>query len=231
MWRGTNLNFLKSYFFVKTQQQNTIHGIWKDTQILRKEIADFPLFHSRAKILVRNMKCMSQHTKRIFKHVTVMEASVGWRMGVVEMIGITGITLIHVPRDGERREVATLMWQNSSLSRGSKRQLLPKEWQAGRWGWLQPGQWWGAALHMNMVGRGWWVHQHSLTRQEVNQIQGPHKEYCQEEMDPGPKPELDTRLRHGSKVHPGDRDKDRTGDKEQGSAVPIQANNLHSLIF
>lgn len=65
----------------------------------------------------------------------------------------------------------------------------------------------------------------------MNQIQGPHKEYSQEEMDPGAEPELDTRLQHRSKVHPGDRAKDRTGDKQQGSAMPIQANNLHSLLF
>lgn len=68
----------------------------------------------------------------------------------------------------------------------------------------------------------------SHIRQEVNQIQVPHKEYSQKETDPGP--ELDTRLQRGSKIHSGDRAKDRTGDKQQGSIMPIHANNLH-LIF
>ena len=50
-------------------------------------------------------------------------------------------------------------------------------------------------------------------------------------MDPGPELELNTRLQHGSKVHPGDKAKDGTGDKKEGSAMIRQANNLHLLLF
>lgn len=33
------------------------------------------------------------------------------------------------------------------------------------------------------------------------------------------------------KVHPGEKDKNRTGDKQQSSPVLIQVNNLHLLLF
>lgn len=72
--------------------------------------------------------------------------------------------------------------------------------QTGRWGWPHPGQWWSIVLRgMDMVGGAWWVHQHSQTRQQLNQIQSSHQDYHQEEIDPGPEPELDIRLQHGAK--------------------------------
>lgn len=43
---------------------------------------------------------MRQHTKRIFKHVTVMEASVGRRTGVVETIGIIDNMFLEILKGG-----------------------------------------------------------------------------------------------------------------------------------
>lgn len=83
------------------------------------------------------MRCRSQHTKRIFKHVPVMEASAGWRTGIVERIGIILATYSWgCWKEGiEYAEVTEQL-----IVQGSKRQLLPEGGQAGGWGWPQPGR-------------------------------------------------------------------------------------------
>lgn len=83
----------------------------------------------------------------------------------------------------------------------------------------------GAVLQgMNVVGRAQWVHQHFQDRQEVHQIHRKgtvSRKWIQVQSQS---------WTQGYNMDPKSI-QDRTGDMQPGGAMPVQANNLHSLIF
>lgn len=166
------------------------------------------------------MRCTSQHTKRIFEHVPVMEASSGWRMGVVERIGIILATYSRGRwKDGIEYAEAT------KHCPGQQERASP--WGRTSWDMRVTPAW--AVMGCSPAGYehgGQSLMGPSASPKQARGAPGPHTGYSQQEKDPGPESELDTRLQHGSKVHP--RQNRRCA---AGWCNALQANNLHWLIF
>lgn len=200
------------------QQQNATHGIMKKYPDSLNGNRWFSLLHSRWNILVSNMKSMSQQSKNIFKHVAVMVASVGWRMGVVEVTGITDNMFLEMLK-GEN-------W----LHQNDKTALCSEA--------TRDSCSWGRTNREMRLTPPWAVMEHSPEGHGHGgrSLMGPSTFPDQATIEPDPeftsglpsggnRSRARTRAGHKAttwcKVHPGEKDKNRTGDKQQSSPVLI----------